>query len=50
MKSDYSIFDNLEVKGKVKYTISRGTVVIDNGQLSRSIPKGRFVPRSLKTD
>jgi dihydropyrimidinase len=47
MKSDYSIFDNFTLKGKVTHTFSRGKMVIEDGQLTDKAPEGRFVKRSL---
>jgi len=48
MLSDYSIFNDFKVKGKVKHTISRGNIVIEDGKLANHAPKGRFVKRSRK--
>ena len=49
MKSDYSIYEGLTVKGKVKHTISRGNIIIEDGELTSSTPKGQFVKRTRKS-
>lgn len=45
---DYSTYDGIEVTGMPVTTISRGQVLVDNGELCGSPTHGRFVHRSYK--
>ncbi len=42
--SGYSPYEGLKVKGEVKATISRGTVVYRDGQITGEAGRGQFVP------
>lgn len=50
MNLDFSPFEGLEVTGWPKYTISRGRVIVDDGEFKGDESHGRFVPRSYKDD
>lgn len=46
----YSLYENWSFKGRVKYTIVRGRIVLDDGKLDDSaVGHGRFVPRKLSS-
>nr|WP_321443167.1 dihydropyrimidinase [uncultured Cohaesibacter sp.] len=42
---DYNVFEGKEVKGLPRYTLSRGKVVFDKGELKTEEGYGKFVPR-----
>jgi dihydropyrimidinase len=46
MAVDYSCYEGVEVPGAVRTVLSRGQVVVDNGELVGSAGHGRFVPRA----
>jgi dihydropyrimidinase len=43
---DYSCYEGVEVPGAVRTVLSRGQVVVDNGELVGRAGHGRFVPRA----
>ena len=43
---DYNVFEGFEVTGLPRFTISRGEVVWQDGQITGQRGRGRFVPRS----
>jgi dihydropyrimidinase len=45
MNVDYSVFEGLEITGRVVTTLSRGRVVIDEGEYRGSPGHGVFLPR-----
>ena len=47
MNVDYSAFEGMEISGKVTLTMSRGRVVVRNGQFSGAAGHGTFLPRGL---
>jgi hypothetical protein len=47
MKEPYSCWDGWELTGKVRDTIMRGTVLVENEELTGSKTAGEFVPRKL---
>jgi dihydropyrimidinase len=44
MRTDYSPFENFQIRGRPKTTIVRGKVVVRDGELVGSTDHGRFVP------
>ena len=42
---DFNIFEGMTVRGVAEYTISRGVVVWEKGELKTKKGSGRFVPR-----
>jgi dihydropyrimidinase len=47
MNVDYSAYEGLEVTGKVAVTMSRGRVVVSDGQFHGSAGHGAFLTRGL---
>jgi dihydropyrimidinase len=47
MNVDYSAYEGMEITGKVVSTISRGQVVMANGEFRGSAGHGRFLSREL---
>jgi dihydropyrimidinase len=47
MNVDYSAYEGLEITGRVVTTLSRGRVVIDDGQYLGSTGHGTFLARGL---
>ncbi|HXC81112.1 MAG TPA: dihydropyrimidinase [Trebonia sp.] len=47
MNVDYSAYEGMEITGKVVSTISRGQVVMANGEFKGSAGHGRFLSREL---
>lgn len=47
-KSDWTPFEGLRVKGRVKTTISRGKVIVKDGETTGSSGWGSFIPRYLR--
>ncbi|MBO0821751.1 MAG: amidohydrolase family protein, partial [Nocardiopsaceae bacterium] len=45
MNVDYSAFEGMEITGRVALTMSRGRIVVDNGEFTGSAGHGRFLPR-----
>jgi dihydropyrimidinase len=43
---DYNVFEGMKVNGLPRFTISRGEVVWQDGQITGQRGRGRFVPRS----
>jgi dihydropyrimidinase len=48
--TDHTIYEGLNVKGKVQHTILRGQVVSENGERVIEIPTGRYLPREPYED
>ncbi|MGE0614715.1 MAG: dihydropyrimidinase [Bacteriovoracia bacterium] len=46
MKCDYSAYEGWNVRGKVKTTILRGTVAVDNGKAHVGKGFGKYLPRA----
>jgi dihydropyrimidinase len=47
MNVDYDIYDGREVRGSPRLTLSRGTVVFDDGKILTQPGHGRFVRRGV---
>ncbi|MGH3269081.1 MAG: amidohydrolase family protein, partial [Trebonia sp.] len=47
MNVDYSAYEGMEITGKVDVTISRGRVVVADGQFRGAAGQGTFLPRDL---
>src|SRR5499427_2682840 len=47
MNVDYSAYEGMEITGKVAVTISRGSVVVADGEFRGSAGHGSFLPRDL---
>jgi dihydropyrimidinase len=47
MNVDYDIYEGQELAGSPRMTLSRGTVVFDDGKIVTKPGHGRFVRRSL---
>ena len=47
MNVDYSAYEGLEITGKVAVTMSRGQVVVADGEFRGPAGHGRFLPRGL---
>ncbi len=45
MNVDYSSYEGLKVKGKVETVLSRGRVVIQNGEHTGKMGDGQFLKR-----
>lgn len=45
-RSDYSPYENMKIKGKVKYTILGGNIVLKDGKFLSSTPAGTFIPQA----
>jgi dihydropyrimidinase len=46
MRVDYSMFEGFEVRGNARTVISRGEVIVDNGQFFGQPGRGRFLKRT----
>ena len=49
MNMDYSAYEGFDVAGKVDTVLSRGSVVITDGEFTGQAGHGRFVRRGLST-
>ena len=47
MNVDYSAYEGMEITGKVDVTISRGRVVVADGEFRGADGHGAFLPRDL---
>ena len=47
MNVDYSAYEGMEITGRVVTTLSRGRVVIDDGEYQGSAGHGKFLARGL---
>jgi dihydropyrimidinase len=47
MNVDYSAYEGMEITGKVAVTISRGRIVVANGEYRGAAGYGVFLPRDL---
>ncbi len=45
MRVDYSMFEGIRVKGVAKVVLSRGRVIIENGEFKGSVGSGEFIKR-----
>jgi dihydropyrimidinase len=45
MNVDYSVYEGLEITGKVETVLSRGEVIVDNGRFGGAKGHGRFLER-----
>ena len=45
MDTDYSVFDDLKVKGSVDTVISRGEIIVEKGKFTGEEGRGRFIKR-----
>lgn len=50
MNVDYDLYDGETASGSVRHTLSRGTMVYDNGEIVSSPGHGRFVRRATAFD
>jgi dihydropyrimidinase len=48
MRVDYSLFEGFEVKGNAKLVMSRGEVIIENGNFQGRPGRGRFLKRAAR--
>jgi dihydropyrimidinase len=48
-KIDYNVFEGQKVKGLPRYTLSRGVVSVDDGEVKAREGHGQFVPRAPRT-
>jgi len=44
---DYSIYDHLTTQGYPVLTVSRGEVVMENGDFAGTRGRGKFIPRAI---
>ncbi|GAB2464862.1 amidohydrolase family protein [Jatrophihabitans fulvus] len=44
-RADYCVYDGLTVTGWPRFTVSRGDVVVDDGEITAAEGRGRLVPR-----
>jgi dihydropyrimidinase len=47
MNVDYSAYEGMEITGKVAVTLSRGRIVVANGEFRGAAGYGTFLPRDL---
>jgi dihydropyrimidinase len=47
MNVDYSCFEGMELQGRVEMVLSRGTVIVADGEFRGSRSHGRYLPRGL---
>lgn len=45
---DYCLFDGMKIKGMPIMTISRGTVIVEEGEFKGKRGAGRFIPRKIE--
>jgi dihydropyrimidinase len=50
MRVDYSMYEGIKVKGVPRQVLSRGRVIVDNGQFLGRPGQGQFLKRSLFTN
>jgi dihydropyrimidinase len=48
MRVDYSMFEGFEVKGNARTVLSRGEVIVDNGQWVGRTGRGRYLKRAAR--
>jgi dihydropyrimidinase len=48
MRVDYSMFEGFRVKGNARTVLSRGEVIVDNGQWLGRPGRGRYVRRAAR--
>ncbi len=49
-KADQSIYEGFNVKGRAKYVISGGNILVDNGILTKNLPIGDLIHRMVQID
>lgn len=47
-KADMSIYEGFATKGKAQFVISKGTLLIDNGEIVANLPKGEVLKRKIQ--
>jgi dihydropyrimidinase len=45
MNVDYSAYEGKRITGKVRTVLSRGEVILDDGEYTGRAGRGRFLPR-----
>ena len=45
MNCDYSLFEGMQIKGQPETVLSRGKVIVEDGQYKGSPGDGRFIKR-----
>ena len=48
MRVDYSMFEGFRVKGNVSKVMSRGELIVENGQFLGKIGRGQYLKRSAR--
>lgn len=48
-ESDINMYDGFKVKGNAQYVISKGKIVIENGELASDLPKGTLLRRKIQS-
>lgn len=48
MRVDYSMFEGFRVKGNVRSVMSRGEMVVDNGQFLGKVGRGQYLKRAAR--
>ena len=46
MQTDFSVYEGMEMTGKVLYTIARGNVIIENGAFTNTAHRGELMRRT----
>jgi len=47
MAADWSAYENIEIVGRIKKVLSRGRVIVDEGELLAEPGRGRYIHRTL---
>jgi dihydropyrimidinase len=48
MRVDYSMFEGFEIRGNARTVISRGEVIVDNGQFHGKPGRGQYLKRAAR--
>ena len=48
MRVDYSMFEGYQVKGNARTVLSRGEVIVDNGQWKGKAGRGAYLKRAAR--
>jgi dihydropyrimidinase len=48
MRVDYSMFEGFEIRGNARTVISRGEVIVDNGQFLAKPGRGQYLKRAAR--
>jgi dihydropyrimidinase len=48
MRVDYSMFEGFQVKGNARTVVSRGEVIVDNGQFFGKAGRGNYLKREAR--